>query len=378
VLHAARATPASPTSAPSRRLYNFSAGPATLPPEVLEASARALLDYDGMGAGVAELSHRGPEFDAILDETIARCRALMGIPDAYDVLFLQGGATQLFCTIPMNFLQGSADYLITGEWTVKAAEAARAYGTVNVVGSSEATAFDRLPTGWTPTPDASYLYLCSNETIYGTRWSAFPEHPCLVADVSSELLARPLDVSRFALLFGGTQKNAGLAGLVLAIVRRDLYDRIPASLPPIFSFRAHAKAKSCLNTPPTFAIYVLLEMLRWLERQGGLEAMAARNARKAGLIYDVIDAWPGFYRGAVTDLPNRSHMNVVFRLPDEALTRQFLAEAEAQGMIGLAGYRTVGGVRASLYNGLPEAACVALAEHMQAFARAHAPASAAG
>ncbi len=354
-----------------KRLFNFSPGPATLPPEVLEASAQALVDYNGMGAGVAELSHRGPEFDAILDETIARCRALLGIPDGYDVLFLQGGATQLFTTIPMNFLRGSADYLVTGEWTLKAAEAARPYGTVNVVGSSEATGFDRLPTDWAPTPDASYLYLCSNETIYGTRWSAFPDHPWLIADVSSEFMARPMDVARFALLFGGTQKNLGIAGLVLAIVRTDLYERIPASVPPVFDFRVQARAKSCLNTPPTFSIYVLLEMLRWLERQGGLAAIEARNERKARLVYDAVDERPDFYHAPVVDRPNRSRMNVVFRLPTEELTERFLAEAEAQGMIGLKGYRTVGGVRASLYNGLPEEACVALAAHLRAFARTH-------
>jgi phosphoserine aminotransferase len=356
----------------SKRLFNFSAGPATIPPEVLDASARALLDYQGMGAGIAELSHRGPEVDAVLDETIARCRALLSIPEGYDVLFLQGGATQLFTTIPMNFLRGAADYVVNGEWATKAAEAARPYGAVNVVGSSEATGFDRTPTGWAATPDASYLYLCSNETIYGTRWSAFPEHPCLIADVSSEFLARPMDVGRFALLFGGTQKNLGIAGVVLAIVRRDLYARIPATVPPIFNFQVQAKAKSCLNTPPTFGIYVLLETLRWLERQGGLAAMEARNERKAGLVYAAIDATPEFYHCPVADRASRSRMNVVFRLPTEPLTEQFLAEAEAQGMIGLKGYRTVGGVRASLYNGMPEEGCAALAAHMRAFAAAHA------
>jgi phosphoserine aminotransferase len=355
----------------SKRLFNFSAGPATIPPEVLDASARALLDYDGMGAGIAELSHRGPEIEAMLDETIARCRALLGIPDGYDVLFLQGGATQLFTTIPWNFLQGSADYVVNGEWTTKAVEAARPYGTVNVVGSSEATSFDRTPTGWQPTPNASYLYLCSNETIYGTRWSAFPDHPCLIADVSSEFMARPMDVGKFALLFGGTQKNLGIAGVTLVIVRQDLYARIPPSVPPIFSFQVHARTKSCLNTPPTFAIYVLLETLRWLERQGGLAAIEERNERKAGLVYDAIDDAPDFYRCPVADRASRSRMNVVFRLPTEELTERFLAEAEAQGMIGLKGYRTVGGVRASIYNGMPEAGCAALAAHMRTFVAAH-------
>ena len=352
----------------SRRLYNFSAGPAIMPPEVLEATARALVDYNGMGAGIAELSHRGKEVDAILDEAIERCRSLLGVPDTYDVLFLQGGASQLFTTIPMNFLQGSADYLVNGEWSKKAAEAARPYGTVNVIGSSEATGFDRLPAGWSTTPDASYLYLCSNETIYGSRWTTFPEHPHLIADVSSEFMARPLDVSRFAMLYGGAQKNLGPAGLVLAIVRRDLYARIPASVPDIFNFERHARAKSCLNTPPVFAIYMLLETFRWLERQGGLAAIEQRNEDKAALLYDVIDRYPDVYRPIVTDTANRSRMNVTFRLPTDELTSRFVRETEAQGMIGLKGYRTVGGIRASIYNAMPVEGCEALATYMEALA----------
>lgn len=352
----------------SRRLYNFSAGPATMPPEVLEASARALVDYNGMGAGIAELSHRGPELDVVFDEATARVRALMDVPDEYDVLYLQGGASQLFATIPMCFLREQADYLITGEWTVKAAEAARHYGRVNVIGSSEATGFDRVPTDWQPTPGADYLYLCSNETIYGTRWTELPEHLRLIVDASSELMARPLHVRKLALLFGGAQKNLGPAGLVLAIVRRDLYEQIPSSVPAIFDFRAHAKAGSRLNTPPTFAMYMLLETLRWLERQGGLAEIERRNERKAALLYDAIDDLSDFYRSTVTDEPNRSRMNVTFRLPTEALTARFLQAAEARGMIGLTGYRTVGGIRASIYNAMPIEGCAALAELMRDFA----------
>jgi phosphoserine aminotransferase len=244
---------------------------------------------------------------------------------------------------------------------------ARPYGTVNVIGSSEATGFDRLPTGWEPTPDASYLYLCSNETIYGTRWSTIPEHPNLIADVSSEFMARPMDVSKFAMLYGGAQKNLGPAGVVLAIVRRDLYARIPSSVPDIFNFQRHAAAKSCLNTPPVFAIYMLLETFRWLERQGGLAEIERRNEEKAALLYDVIDAYPDVYRAIVTDVPNRSRMNVTFRLPSEALTDQFVKEAEARGMIGLKGYRTVGGIRASIYNAMPVEGCAALAGLMREF-----------
>jgi phosphoserine aminotransferase len=351
-----------------KRLFNFSAGPATLPLEVLEASARALVDFNGMGAGIAELSHRGPEVDAILDEAIARCRALLDVPDEYDVLFLQGGASQLFVTIPMCFLQGSADYLLNGEWSTKAAHAARSYGTVNVIGSSAATGFDRLPIGWEPTPDASYLYLCSNETIYGNRWATFPEHPCLIADVSSEFMARPMDVRKFAMLYGGAQKNLGPAGLVLAIVRRDLYERIPDSVPDIFNFQRHAAAKSCLNTPPVFAIYMLLETFKWLEREGGLAAIEQRNEAKAKLLYDAIDASPDFYHGIIGNPADRSRMNVTFSLPDDDLTARFLAESESRGMMGLKGYRTVGGIRASIYNAMPLEGCQALAEMMGDFA----------
>lgn len=342
-----------------------------MPPEVLDASARALVDYDGMGAGIAELSHRGPELDAVFDETTERVCDLMGVPDTHDVLYLQGGATTLFATIPMCFLKVQADYVVTGEWTVKAAEAARHYGQVNVVGSSEATGFDRIPTGWQPTPGADYLYLCSNETISGTRWATLPPHPNLIVDASSELMARPLDIGQFALLFGGAQKNLGPAGLVLAIVRRDLYEKIPPTVPAIFDFKAHAKAGSRLNTPPTFAVYMLLETLRWLERQGGLEEMARRNDRKAALIYEALDELSGFYTPTVTDIPNRSVMNVTFRLPTEELTAQLLNEAEARGMIGLKGYRTVGGIRASIYNAMPEEGCAALAELLRDFAETH-------
>jgi phosphoserine aminotransferase len=343
---------------------------------VLEASARALVDYNGMGAGIAELSHRSPEFDAVLDEAIGRCRSLMAIPDNYDVLFLQGGATQLFSTIPMNFLklepESPADYVVNGEWTRKAVEAARLVGPVNVVASSESTNFDRLPDPrtWQSNPDASYLYLCSNETIYGTRWDTFPDHPTLIADVSSEFMARQIDVNKFALIFGGAQKNLGPAGVVLAIVRRDLYTRIPRETPDIFNFAVHAKAKSCFNTPPTFGVYMLLETFRWLERQGGLAAMEQRNEAKAALLYAVLDELPEFYSSTVHDIPaRRSRMNVTFRLPDERLTARFLSAAEAEGMIGLKGYRTVGGIRASIYNAMTLSGCQTLASFMRTFAR---------
>jgi len=350
-----------------KRVFNFSAGPAMLPLEVLQASAQAMLDYKGKGYGIAEISHRGKDFDAVLDEAISRCRSLVGIPDTYDILFLQGGATQLFTTIPMNFMQGSADFVVTGEWAKKAAEAAKPFGTVNVLASSEKSGFDHIPTGWKVTPGASYMHLCSNNTIYGTRWSVFPEHPCLFADMSSEMLSRPIDISKFALVYGGAQKNLGPAGVVLTIVRKDLYSRIPASVPKIFNFQKHAEAKSCLNTPPTLAVYMVLETFRWLEKQGGLAAMEKLNEQKAKLVYDAVDRSGGFYTGTVKDIPNRSRMNITFRLPSEELTERFLKEAEKRGLVALKGYRTVGGVRASIYNAMPLAGCQALADHMDQF-----------
>lgn len=356
----------------SNRVFNFSAGPGTLPAEVLEAAAQSLVDYQGKGFGIAECSHRGKEFDAVLDEAIDRCRKLLSIPDTHDVLFLQGGATQLFNTIPMNILSGPADYVVGGEWSKKAASAAQAaHGDkIRVIASSESTNFDRPPTGWTADAAASYLHVCSNETVHGHRLVDWPEHPNLVVDSSSEMMSRPHPVARTALVYAGAQKNLGPAGVVLTIVRKDLYERIGKSVPKIFSFKALAEAKSCLNTPPTFGVYFLLETFRWLDRQGGLAAMEKRNAEKAALIYGAIDSSGGFYRGTVADHAARSHMNVTFVLPSEELTEKFVKDASKNGMVALKGYRTVGGIRASMYNAMPVAGAKALADFMATFAKA--------
>ena len=350
-----------------KRVFNFSAGPGMLPLEVLEASARALVDYEDQGYGIAEISHRGKDFDAMMDEVKRRVHELLGIPENYDVLFTQGGASQLFITIPMNFLQGAADFVVTGEWAKKAAEAARPYGAVNVLASSESTGFDRIPAGWKASAGASYLHICTNNTIYGTRWSTLPEHACLFADMSSEYLARVVDVKKFALIYGGAQKNLGPSGVCMVIVRKDLYARIPKSVPKLFSFQALAENDSRINTPPTFGLYMLLEMFRWIEKQGGLAAIERRNEAKAKLIYDAIDRAPEFYQGTVTDLPNRSRMNITYRLPSEELTHKFIKEAEQRGMMALKGYRTVGGIRASVYNAMPVEGCAALAQFMDEF-----------
>jgi phosphoserine aminotransferase len=353
-----------------KRVFNFAAGPATLPYEVLEASAAALLDYQGKGYGIAECSHRGKDFDAALDETIARCRSLLQIPDTHDVLFLQGGATQQFAVIPMNFLSGPADYEVSGQWSKKAADLAKSVGgeKIRVIANSEATGFDRLPAPISPDPAAAYLHICSNETVHGNRFVEWPTHPTLVVDASSEMMSRPHPVARTAIIYAGAQKNLGPAGVVLMIVRKDLYDRIPKSVPKILNYKAHADAKSCLNTPPTFGIYVLLETFRWMERQGGLAAIEKRNSEKAKAIYDAIDESNGFYKGTVSDKAVRSHMNVTFRLPSDALTETFLKEASAKDMVALKGYRTVGGIRASIYNGMPLEGCQSLAAHMKEFA----------
>lgn len=355
----------------SERVFNFSPGPAMLPQEVLEASAAALVDYQGRGFGIAEVSHRGKEFDQVLNEATERCRRLLSIPDTHDVLYLQGGATQLFSTIPMNFLTGPADYVVGGEWGKKAAAAAKgSHGDrIRVIASSEDTGFDRPPAGWTADPDAAYLHVCSNETVHGHRLVEWPHHPNLVVDASSEMMSRPHPVDRTAIVYAGAQKNLGPAGVVLAIVRKDLYERIPKSVPKIWNFQVLAEAKSCLNTPPTFGVYCLLETFRWLERQGGLAAIEERNARKAALLYDAIDNSGGFYKGTVGDKAARSHMNVTFRLPSDELTERFVKEAAQNGMVSLKGYRSVGGIRASIYNAMPLEGCERLAAFMNRFAK---------
>jgi phosphoserine aminotransferase len=357
----------------SNRVFNFSAGPAMLPTEVLEAAAKALVDYQGKGFGIAECSHRGKEFDGVLDEAIDRCRKLLSIPETHDVLFLQGGATQLFNTIPMNILNGPADYVVGGEWSKKAASSAQAaYGEkIRIIATSENTNFDRPPTGWKADPAASYLHVCTNETVHGHRMVEWPEHPNLVVDSSSEMMSRPHPIARTALVYAGAQKNLGPAGVVLTIVRKDLYERIAKSVPKIFSFKALAEAKSCLNTPPTFGVYFLLETFRWLEGQGGLAAVEKHNAEKAGLIYGTIDGSGGFYKGTVADKAARSHMNVTFLLPSEELTEKFVKEASKNGMVALKGYRTVGGIRASIYNAMPVAGAKALADFMATFAKSN-------
>lgn len=352
------------------RIFNFSAGPAMLPTEVLEKSAQALLDFQGKGFGIAEVSHRGKEFEGVLDEAIVLCKKLLGFTDSHDVLFMQGGATQLFTIIPMNFLHTTADYLVGGEWSKKAASAGKEMGKVNVVSSSEATNFDHTApqSSWKMTPNADYFHICSNETVHGHRLVDWPSHPNLIVDVSSEFMSRPHPVKDCAMLYGGSQKNLGPSGLVLTIVRKDLYPKQKKSPTKLWSFKDLAENKSMINTPPTFGVYILLETFRWLDAKGGLAAMEKINTQKAKLIYDAIDGSNGFYKGTVANKEQRSHMNVTYRLPSEELTDEFIKTASKNGMTSLKGYRTVGGIRASIYNAMPVEGCQALANFMKDYA----------
>jgi phosphoserine aminotransferase len=343
-----------------------------LPTEVLEKSAAALLDFQGKGFGIGEVSHRGKEFEGVLDEAMTRCKKLLGLGDTHDVLFLQGGATALFTLIPLNILHSSADYLSSGEWSKKAVVAGKEVGKINVVASSEASNFDHspLPGEWKMSENADYFHVCSNETVHGHRLPVWPKHPNLVVDASSEFMSRPHPVGDCALVYGGAQKNLGPAGVVLVIVRKDQYEKQNKTQSKLWSFKDQAENRSMINTPPTFGIYILLEIFRWLEAQGGLAAMEQRNAAKAKLIYDAIDASNGFYTGTVSIKEQRSHMNVTYRLPSEALTDEFVKTAAAHQMFGLKGYRTVGGIRASIYNAMSIEGCSALAQFMRDFASA--------
>ncbi|HQY88134.1 MAG TPA: 3-phosphoserine/phosphohydroxythreonine transaminase [Tepidisphaeraceae bacterium] len=356
----------------SHRIFNFSAGPAALPTEVLEASAKAMLDYQGKGFGIAECSHRGKEFEGVLDEAIARTYALLGLNQStHDVLFLQGGATALFSIIPLNYFKANADFLSSGEWSKKAVESMKIFGKTNIVASSESTNFDHspAPSEWDMNPDADYFHVCSNETVHGHRLTTWPKHPNLIVDASSEFMSRPHPVNDCAMVYAGSQKNLGPSGLVLVIVRKDLYPRTNLNIPKIWNLSAYAENKSMINTPPTLSIYILLENLRWLEHKGGLVAMEKINSEKAKLIYDAIDSSGGFYTGTVSKIDQRSHMNVTYRLPSEELTDKFVKEAASNEMVALKGYRTVGGIRASIYNAMPVEGCRALSQFMDDFVK---------
>jgi phosphoserine aminotransferase len=357
------------------RVFNFSAGPATLPEPVLERAKAELLDWRGTGMSVMEMSHRGKEFIAIAEQAETDLRELLAIPDNYKLLFLQGGASGQFAMVPMNLLgdKTTADYVNTGSWSKKAIAEAKRYCAVNVVASAEASKFTTVPPRdqWDCDPQAAYIHYTPNETINGVEFPDIPrvgEVP-LVADMSSTILSRPLDISKFGVIYAGAQKNIGPAGLTIVIVREDLFGRALPTTPSIFDYQVQAKADSMSNTPPTYAWYMAGLVFQWLKDQGGLAVMAERNQRKAQRLYDAIDQ-SGYYKNPV-DPPYRSWMNVPFTLPDSDLDKTFLAEAKSAGLVTLAGHRSVGGMRASIYNAMPEQGVQALIAFMDDFQRRH-------
>jgi phosphoserine aminotransferase len=361
----------------SDRIFNFSAGPAVLPEPVLKKAQEALWNVDGSGIGIMEHSHRGKTFDRIIDQAERSCRDLANIPDNYRVLFLQGGASLQFSMVPMNLLPAdrTADFLLTGVWAQKAVKEAKILGgKVHIAASSEATNFDRIPKAedirWSANP--VYAHITTNNTIFGTQWQSEPAIPNgvpLIADTSSDMYSRPIDIRKYGLLYAGAQKNLGPSGVVLVIIRDDLVEAGPKTLPTMLQYRTHAAEKSLYNTPPTFGIYVMGEVFKWIHSQGGLAAMAELNRAKAGLLYDYLDQ-SEFFRGTVQP-DSRSLMNVCFRAPTEELEAKFISEATKRGLDGLKGHRSVGGMRASIYNACPRAAVEALLAFMKEFERAN-------
>ena len=355
----------------TNRIYNFSAGPAVLPLEVLEQAREHLLSLPGVGMSILEISHRSKPFDEVIETAEADIRELAGIPEGYHVLFLQGGASLQFSMVPMNLLPqgGSADYIVTGSWSQKAVKEAKRVGGVKIAGSTESDNFNRIPAQdeLTLDPNAAYLHYTTNNTIFGTEFGYVPDAGGvpLVADASSDIFSGPIDVSKFAVIYAGAQKNLAPAGMTLVILRDDMLKRTPSSLPTMLQYTIHAENKSLYNTPPVFTIYVMGLVLKWVKKQGGLAAIDALNTRKADKLYAEIDR-TGFYR-AHAQPGSRSRMNVTFRLPSEELEKAFAKEATAAGLDGLKGHRSVGGMRASIYNAFPEAGVDALVQFMQAF-----------
>jgi phosphoserine aminotransferase len=356
----------------TKRVFNFNPGPAALPQSVLEIARDEMLDYKGTGMSVMEISHRSKEFEGLIQTAEADLRELYGIPTNYKVLFLQGGASLQFAMLPMNLRPAgaSADYIVTGTWSKTALKEAQKLGAAKAAASVEATNFDHLPTQseLTLDPNAAYLHFTSNETIHGVEYFGEPVPPAgvpLICDTSSDFVSRPLDISKYAMLYAGAQKNAGPSGVVVVIMRDDMVERTPANLPVMLDYKALAASGSLHNTPPCFSIYIVGLVLKWIKEQGGLVGIYSTNQKKAGLIYKAIDESGGFYRGHAKS--DRSLMNVTFRLPSEPLEEQFASEAKKHDLIGIKGHRSVGGLRASIYNAVPLAGAKALVQFMKEF-----------
>jgi len=360
----------------NERIFNFSAGPATLPVSVIEKAQEDLLCFPGAGMSVLEMSHRSKEFEGILADAVSKVRSLLSVPEDYDVVFLQGGASLQFSMIPMNFLAAgqSADYIITGAWSEKALEEAQKVGTAREAASSAEGGHKRIPRQEELDLDSSaaYIHYTSNNTIFGTQFSSVPACGSvpLFCDFSSDMFSRPIDVSRHGMLYGGVQKNLAPAGATLVILRRDLLDRVPNGLGSMLDYKLMASKGSLYNTPPVFSIYMTGLVLGWVQEQGGLEAIEKLNQAKASTVYTAIDDSDGFYTGHA-EKDSRSLMNIPFRLPTETLEKEFLAQVGPAGFSGLKGHRSVGGLRASIYNAFPTEGVDRLAEFMETFRRAH-------
>ncbi len=353
------------------RVYNFSAGPAMLPTPVMERAQQEFCNYRGTGCGIMELTHRGKHFEEVIDRAEKNVRKLMGISDNYAVLFLQGGASMQFSMVPMNIMLpgGFAEYADTGTWSSKAIKEAKNFGTVKVIASSKDIKYTKIPDirHWKPSKDASYLHITSNNTIYGTQYHSFPDVEVpLVSDMSSDIMSKVIDVNKFGLIYAGAQKNLGPSGVTLVIIRKDLLKRTPETVPTMLRYSTHADEQSMFNTPPTFSVYMLALVTDWLLEIGGLSVMEEINNSKSEALYETIDSSNGFYKNP-NDPASRSKMNVVFRLPSEELEDKFVKEATAEGMIGLKGHRSAGGIRASIYNAMPLAGVERLIDFMQEF-----------
>ena len=352
--------------------YNFNAGPSILPDVVLEAAAKAIIDFDGTGLSLLSISHRTPEFEAVLAEAKSLFRELLNIPDNYQIYFVGGGASTQFFHIPANFLGKKAGYVHTGVWTKKAIKEAKYYGEVQIVASSEDKDFTYIPKNFEIPSDLDYLYICANNTIYGTEYKCDIDSPVpLIADMSSDILSRPIDVAKYALIYGGAQKNLAPAGVSFVIIRDDMLQRVKRELPTMMNVNTHVDNNSMFNTPPVFPIYVLRETLKWMKAEGGLEAIYARNQKKAALLYAEIDR-NSLFRGTVAE-EDRSLMNICFVMSEgnEELASEFMTFAKERGMGGIKGHRLVGGFRASCYNACPVESVEALVACMQEFEQMH-------
>ena len=356
----------------TQRIYNFNPGPATLPLPVLEQAREELLNYKGCGMSVMELSHRSKDFKAIVQNAEAMLKELLGVGEEYRALFLQGGASLQFSMVPLNFLPAgeTADYIITGSFAEKAWKEAKKLGQTHIAANTKEENFQHIPTDSEIqlSENPAYLHITTNNTIYGTQWHKLPETGAvpLIADMSSDILSRPLDVQKFALIYAGAQKNLGPSGVTVVLIRNDMLEKVPADLPSMLNYDTQVKNDSLYNTPSTFGIYLVSLVLEWIKENGGLEGMAKHNNEKASYIYDMIDRSEGFYKGHA-EKESRSLMNITFRLPSEELEKKFVSGASEYNLSGIKGHRSVGGIRASIYNAMSKEGCMTLAKYMDKF-----------